>query len=109
MTHSTLAGMDVRSEPATKEEQQPANPDSANPGSLTLRSQRARAEITAIRQALEQTGWIRKRAARLLAISYRSLLYKIEQYKITRPSAAIADEPAMLAESQGAGRDRRIA
>jgi hypothetical protein len=29
---------------------------------LTLRSQRARAEIQAVRNALEQTGWNRKRA-----------------------------------------------
>ncbi|HUA15071.1 MAG TPA: helix-turn-helix domain-containing protein [Verrucomicrobiae bacterium] len=54
----------------------------AQPDLLTLRNCRARAERDAIRQALERTGWIRKRAARLLAISYRSLLYKIERYKI---------------------------
>jgi transcriptional regulator with GAF, ATPase, and Fis domain len=39
------------------------------PDSLTLRSHRTQAEIHAIRQALARTGWIRKRAARILAIS----------------------------------------
>jgi two-component system, NtrC family, response regulator AtoC len=48
----------------------------------TLRSMRAAAEITAIRQALEETGWNRKRAAQLLSISYRGLLYKLRQHSI---------------------------
>jgi hypothetical protein len=40
--------------------------------------------MQAISQALEQTGWNRKRAAQLLSISYRGLLYKIRQHNITR-------------------------
>ena len=48
----------------------------------TLRSMRAAAEITAIRQALDETGWNRKRAAQLLRISYRGLLYKLRQHSI---------------------------
>jgi DNA-binding NtrC family response regulator len=44
---------------------------------------RAETEIHAVTQALEQTGWNRKRAAQLLKISYRGLLYKIQQHKIT--------------------------
>ena len=48
----------------------------------TLRSMRAAAEITAIRHALEETGWNRKRAAQLLSISYRGLLYKLRQHSI---------------------------
>jgi len=31
----------------------------------------------------ERTGWNRKAAARLLEVSYRTLLYKIEQYHMT--------------------------
>jgi len=49
----------------------------------TLRSLRAAAEIVAIRCALQETGWNRKRAAQLLSISYRGLLYKIRQHNIT--------------------------
>ncbi len=37
------------------------------------------AEREAIAKALEQTGWNRVRAARVLRISYRALLYKIKQ------------------------------
>jgi DNA-binding NtrC family response regulator len=51
---------------------------------LTLRDLMARAEIQAIRHALEYTGWNRKQAARLLRISYRGLLYKIRNHSITR-------------------------
>ncbi len=50
---------------------------------LSLRSMRAAAEIQAISLALEETGWNRKRAAQLLRISYRGLLYKIRQHNIT--------------------------
>jgi len=51
---------------------------------FTLRSLRSRAEIQAIQQALGYSGWNRRQAARLLKISYRSLLLKIQQHKITR-------------------------
>jgi len=57
-------------------------PQFAAPGCRSLRSVRDEAEISAIRRALEQTGWNRTRAAQLLSISYRGLLYKIRQYKI---------------------------
>jgi transcriptional regulator with GAF, ATPase, and Fis domain len=50
---------------------------------LSLRSFRNEAEIHAINCALEQTGWNRKQAAKLLSISYRSLLYKIRRHNIT--------------------------
>jgi DNA-binding NtrC family response regulator len=42
------------------------------------------AERKAIAAALERTGWNRKAAARLLRISYRTLLYKIEQYQMMK-------------------------
>ena len=40
------------------------------------------AEMEAIAQALEESGWNRKRAASVLNISYKALLYKIRQYDI---------------------------
>lgn len=58
---------------------------SPSPPKLSLRSLRAAADIQAISWALEQTGWNRKRAAELLSISYRGLLYKIHQHNITPP------------------------
>lgn len=39
-------------------------------------------ERNAIGLALEKTGWNRKAAARLLKVSYRTLLYKIDQYQM---------------------------
>ncbi|MFQ5842037.1 MAG: helix-turn-helix domain-containing protein, partial [Thermodesulfobacteriota bacterium] len=49
-------------------------------------SQRAetRAEREAILKVLGQTNWNRKRAAKLLNISYKAILYKIKQYGLTR-------------------------
>ncbi|HUO16150.1 MAG TPA: helix-turn-helix domain-containing protein [Verrucomicrobiae bacterium] len=52
-------------------------------GESSLRSFRDEAEIHAISNALKQTGWNRKRAAQLLSISYRGLLYKIRRHNIT--------------------------
>lgn len=59
----------------------------------SLRSARARVEITAILRALKQTGWNRKQAARLLSISYRGLLYKIRQHNIA-PQAEQGEDAA---------------
>ncbi len=54
---------------------------------LSLRSFREEAEINAISIALKQTGWNRKRAAKLLSVSYRGLLYKMRRHNITPDSA----------------------
>jgi two-component system, NtrC family, response regulator AtoC len=52
----------------------------AAPGSLRDISRKAAlaAERNAILKALDETRWNRVRAAKLLDISYRSLLYKIK-------------------------------
>jgi DNA-binding NtrC family response regulator len=47
------------------------------------------AEKNAIAAALERTGWNRKAAARLLKVSYRSLLYKIDQYQMKSPDSPL--------------------
>jgi|GEM_PF-3742509 DNA-binding NtrC family response regulator len=46
------------------------------------------AESEVILRALEHTGWNRKRAAQLLKISYRGLLYKIRSHSLTKPGRA---------------------
>jgi DNA-binding NtrC family response regulator len=58
-----------------------ADPLQENPPSL--RSLRVEAEIYAISKTLEYTGWNRRRAAQLLSISYRGILYKIRQHNLT--------------------------
>jgi two-component system response regulator AtoC len=42
-----------------------------------------RAEKKLVKKALDTTNWNRKRAAKLLDISYKSLLNKIKEYKLT--------------------------
>jgi DNA-binding NtrC family response regulator len=38
------------------------------------------AEIEVIQNALQGTHWNRKKAAKLLGVSYKGLLYKIQKY-----------------------------
>jgi DNA-binding NtrC family response regulator len=63
----------------------------------SLRLFRAEAEAHAISRALDCAGWNRRRAAQLLRISYRVLLYKIRQYNIT---ARTQDEGRNLPQGQ---------
>jgi DNA-binding NtrC family response regulator len=59
-------------------------PDTSGSKSL-LHSVRGKAERNAITTALGQTKWNRRAAARLLNISYRTLLYKIQHYDMSPP------------------------
>jgi transcriptional regulator with PAS, ATPase and Fis domain len=43
---------------------------------------KGKAESESIRRAMAQTNWNRRRAAALLGISYKALLYKLRQYNI---------------------------
>jgi two-component system, NtrC family, response regulator AtoC len=55
---------------------------------------KSEAEQGAIAAALKRTGWNRKAAARLLRVSYRTLLYKIEQYHMRAPEPFLTSLPA---------------
>jgi len=57
-----------------------------------VQSVKAEAEKNAIALALEKTGWNRKAAARLLKVSYRTVLYKIEQYQMTASDSSVSRE-----------------
>ncbi len=59
------------------------------------------AERNAIASALQKTGWNRKAAARLLQVSYRTLLYKIEQYHMSSSETFISPLPAGRFSFQG--------
>src|ERR1017187_8959192 len=63
--------------------------DQAQGNPPSLRSLRAEAEIYAISRTLEYTGWNRRRAAQLLSISYRGILYKIRQHNLTPSSPRV--------------------
>ena len=55
---------------------------------------KSEAEQNAIGAALKRTGWNRKAAARLLRVSYRTLLYKIDQYHMRAPEPFLSPLPA---------------
>ena len=55
-----------------------------------VRDAKGATEKNAIGGALDQTHWNRKAAARLLGISYRALLYKIQEYHMSPPEACIS-------------------
>ena len=58
-----------------------------------IQSVRWETERNAIAAALEKTGWNRKAAARLLGVSYRTILYKIEQYEMIAPESYLSSIP----------------
>ena len=66
-----------------------ASPDESSTSGLKslLQSVKVETERNVIATALEQTRWNRKAAARLLKISYRTLLYKIEQHHLNPPAS----------------------
>lgn len=76
--------------PATQPLIQPSfgNPYPESLKSL-VQSVKLEAETNAIAAALEKTGWNRKAAARLLKVSYRSLLQKIDQYHMKESDSSL--------------------
>ena len=68
-----------------------------------VQSVKCEAEKNAIGAALERTGWNRKAAARLLEVSYRTLLYKIEQYHMTAADRFISPMSGERFVLQGQG------
>jgi two-component system, NtrC family, response regulator AtoC len=74
----TLALGDLRAGPATLPSLS-ETPPRFSPLKVAARAASRRTEKELILQALERTRWNRKRAARELQISYKSLLYKIKQ------------------------------
>jgi two-component system response regulator AtoC len=62
------------------------------------------AERNAIATALEKTAWNRKAAARLLKVSYRTLLYKIEQYHMSSSET----HPSLFPGNGTKGNGKRI-
>ncbi len=62
-------------------------------------------ERNAIAAALQKTGWNRKAAARLLGVSYRTILYKIEQYEMIAPESYLSSlSDSGLAVPKGNGK-----
>ena len=53
-----------------------------------VRDMKDRTEVELIQEALDISGWNRRHAAQFLNISYRGLLYKIQQHRLTPRIAA---------------------
>jgi DNA-binding NtrC family response regulator len=68
-----------------------------------VQSVKEETECTAIASALDQARWNRKAAARLLRVSYRTLLYKIEQYHMSPPVPSFSGHG-----NGGSCRERRL-
>ena len=81
-----------------RSEGEAGNIKSASTLKSMIRNVRWETEKNAIAAALQKTGWNRKAAARLLGVSYRSILYKIEQYQMSAPESYISS----IAESSSA-------
>ena len=80
--------------------------DQAGPKSLKslIKDVKCEAERSAIGMALQKTSWNRKAAARLLQVSYRSLLYKIDEYHISASEPILSPLfPKKLASAELSG------
>jgi two-component system, NtrC family, response regulator AtoC len=73
----------------TQDEPQPVHLPSEPTGMRSVvRDMKHRAEAQMIQDALEVSGWNRRHAAKYLNISYRGLLYKIQQHRLAPKSQA---------------------
>jgi DNA-binding NtrC family response regulator len=74
-----------RAVPLHEDEEGEATASASMPQSLKslIQSVKWETERNAIAAALGKTGWNRKAAARLLGVSYRTMLYKIDQYHMS--------------------------
>ena len=61
-----------------------------------VRDLKDRTEMQMIQDALEASRWNRRQAAQFLNISYRALLYKIQQHRLTpKASRSVSEAPAI--------------
>ncbi len=85
---STGAVVDVEALPPTVLEREPAGRPSRIPeGGVDLEALVADFERSLLREALERTGGVKKRAARLLGISFRSFRYRLEKLGLDGPGS----------------------
>jgi len=85
---------------ALAKEAEPAVPKSLK---SLIQNVKSEAERSAIGTALQKTGWNRKAAARLLQVSYRTLLYKIDQYHMNSSEPFLPPIPAGKMSLQNTG------
>ena len=69
-----------------------------------IQSVKSETEKNAIAAALEKTRWNRKAAARLLKVSYRTMLYKIDQYDMSPSEHEASSFSGLRLLSRGNGK-----
>jgi DNA-binding NtrC family response regulator len=74
-----------------------------------VQSVKGETERNAIASALDQAGWNRKAAARLLQVSYRTLLYKIEQYGMSPPDPRFGQAHCGFSRGRGPSKGSKTA
>ncbi|MGB9291034.1 MAG: sigma-54 dependent transcriptional regulator [Terracidiphilus sp.] len=70
-----------------------------------VRDVKDRTEVEMLQSALDAFGWNRRRAAQYLGISYRALLYKIQQHRL---SPLPAPDPLRLFQGTRSGRKNAV-
>jgi len=81
-----ISELEGRSLPNTMVKPSVINAGALNSGLKSLvRSSKDQTELKAIEEALASTNWNRKMAAARLNISYKALLNKVKQYRLTPP------------------------
>ena len=78
-----LAKSEIGASSAEEENSENDAPTEAARLKSLLRNVKGEAERSAIASTLEKTHWNRRAAARELGISYRGLLYKIQEYQLS--------------------------
>jgi DNA-binding NtrC family response regulator len=63
-----------------------------------------KAEVDAILAALNSTRWNRKRAATLLQIDYKALLYKMKRLGVEEEDAGVVESQPPAAQAMVAGK-----
>jgi len=100
VSYSQALGMAMGNGERRESELRQSEPESLK---SLIRGIKSEAEQNAIGAALKRTGWNRKAAARLLRVSYRTLLYKIEQYQMRAPEPYLS--PVTAGEFSGFGEE----
>jgi transcriptional regulator with PAS, ATPase and Fis domain len=86
--------LDVKIAAGSRVQEEPEHVDQKPPMVHTgmrsvMRDMKDRAEAQMIQDALEVSGWNRRHAAKYLNISYRGLLYKIQQHRLAPKAMAM--------------------
>jgi two-component system response regulator AtoC len=82
LTDTPLIGADILPEKYTPKEEEKAPLLSADPEVFSIKEATARLERELIIKALKKTDGNRTKAAKLLDLSHRALLYKLHDYNI---------------------------